>query len=146
MNLSTHSPSGNRDQQHHIKDRVSKNHSNICTDAPAHTGNTQRLNQGLTKNINVFACPQVAPQIQQIMKILTCSHKMINCSLNIPIKNDDWQPTCLTSAKRRALCACFILKRLIFCWILLSFSSCCSVAHSQWRYELTHKEQNEKPG
>lgn len=48
------------------------------TDVPAHTGNTQKLNQGFAKIINVFACSQVDPQTQQIMKTPTCSYKMIN--------------------------------------------------------------------
>lgn len=83
------------------------------TDAPAHTSNTQnKVNQGFESNIDMF---EAEPQTQHIMKMLTCSHKMINCAQNIPIKSVHGQPNGLTSAKRRALCACFILKRLIFC-------------------------------
>ena len=78
----------------------------------------------------------------------TCSYtitKYVSCTHNDGAQTKT-HPHSLTSAKRSALCACFILKRLIFCWILLSFTSCCSVAHSQCRYELTHTHTNGHTG
>lgn len=42
----------------------------------------------------------------------------------------------LTSWKKCLICACLVLNLLIFWWILLSFSSCPRVAHSQCKYEL----------
>lgn len=45
------------------------------TDVPAHTSNTQKVNQGFANNIDVF---EAEPQTHQIMKMPTCSYKMLN--------------------------------------------------------------------
>lgn len=66
----THSPSGKRDQSHQIKDQASKKNSNICTQMCLPT---QKVKQGFTNNINVFACLQVDTQAQQITKMLPTS-------------------------------------------------------------------------
>lgn len=48
----------------------------------------------------------------------------------------------LTSWKMCRICACLVLNLLIFWWILLSFSSCSKLAHSQCKYELETREWN----
>lgn len=81
------------------------------TDVPAHTSNTQnKVNQGFENNIEMF---ETEPQTQhnENAHLLTQNAQLCSKYTN----KECAQPNCLTSAKRRALCACFILKRLIFC-------------------------------